>query len=167
MLYRHPHVFGRVRVRDSEEVKVNWERLKEAEEPNRRTFEGIPRSLPALLRAARVQEKASRLGFDWETWQGALTKVREETAELVAAAEASKGIEEELGDLVFAVVNVARLLGLDAEELLNKTTAKFINRFSFIEERAREKGLELGKLDLAQLDVWWEEAKKLEAGSGS
>jgi MazG family protein len=165
MLYRHPHVFGQVRVRDSEEVKINWERLKEAENPDRRTFGGIPRSLPALLRAARVQEKASRLGFDWETWQGALTKVQEETAELVAAAEVSRGIAGELGDLIFAVVNVARRLGLDAEELLNNTTNKFINRFSFIEERAREKGLELGKLDLAQMDLWWEEAKKMEAGS--
>jgi tetrapyrrole methylase family protein/MazG family protein len=165
MLYRHPHVFGQVRVRDSEEVRVNWERLKKAEEPGRRTFEGIPRSLPALLRATRVQEKASRLGFDWETWQGALTKVQEETAELLAAAEASEGVGGELGDLVFAVVNVARQLGLDAEELLNKTTEKFINRFTFIEERAREKGVELGKLDLAQMDSWWEEAKKLEAGS--
>ncbi|MCL6558176.1 MAG: nucleoside triphosphate pyrophosphohydrolase, partial [Firmicutes bacterium] len=162
LIFRHPHVFGGTRVRDSEEVRANWERLKDTEKPGRFAFSGIPRSLPALVRATKIQEEASRAGFDWDSWRGAMTKVQEEAAELAAAAEASEGIAGELGDLIFAIVNVARQLGLDAEELLNKSTDKFVRRFSYIEQRAREKGVGLTDLDLTQMEIWWEEAKKQE-----
>ncbi|RPF42491.1 tetrapyrrole methylase family protein/MazG family protein [Thermodesulfitimonas autotrophica] len=161
MVYRHPHVFGSKEVKDSEEVLVNWERLKKKEKPNA-TFGSVTRSLPALLYATRVQEKASRIGFDWDEWRGAMDKVLEEAGELKKAVAAGRGVGGEVGDLLFAVVNVARLLGIDAEDALRQSTAKFIRRMEYIEARARDKGLELKDLDLSQMDAWWEEAKRLE-----
>ncbi|MEW6182834.1 MAG: nucleoside triphosphate pyrophosphohydrolase [Bacillota bacterium] len=163
MIFRHPHVFGETKVQNSQEVAVNWERLKKVEKPDAVMFDGIPRSLPALLRAIRVQEKAARVGFDWPDWRGAMTKVQEEAAELAAVMETPEKMESELGDLIFAVVNVIRLQGMDPEEVLNKTTEKFIRRFNYIERRTREKGLELKDVDLRQMDEWWEEAKVLES----
>ncbi|MEW6173198.1 MAG: nucleoside triphosphate pyrophosphohydrolase [Bacillota bacterium] len=163
MIFRHPHVFGETRVQNSQEVAVNWERLKKVEKPDAVMFDGIPRSLPALLRATRVQEKAARVGFDWAKWQDAMTKIQEEAAELAAVKEAPEKVEEELGDLIFAVVNVIRLLGKDPEEVLNRATEKFVRRFGYIERKAREKGLELKDVNIIQMDEWWEEAKMIEA----
>lgn len=162
MVYRHPHVFGEARVEDSKEVSVNWEQLKKAQKSDRSLLDGIPKALSALLRAARVQGRVAQVGFDWEDWHGALAKVQEETAELAAAAETSRGTAAEIGDLLFAVVNVARLLGVEAEDALNRSTEKFIRRFKYIEARAREKGVKLQDLALVEMDTWWEEAKKLE-----
>lgn len=161
MVYRHPHVFGSKEVKDSREVLVNWEHLKKKGKPSA-TFGSVPRSLPALLYATRVQEKASRVGFDWDEWRGAMDKVLEEVGELRKAVAAGRGVGSEVGDLLFAVVNVARLLGIDAEDALRQSTAKFIRRMEHIEARARERGLELKDLDLLQMDAWWKEAKYLE-----
>ncbi|MEW6574478.1 MAG: nucleoside triphosphate pyrophosphohydrolase [Bacillota bacterium] len=162
MVFRHPHIFGDVSVRDSGEVTVNWERLKKSEKPGGLAFDGIPKTLPALVRAARVQEKAARVGFDWDDWHGAMSKVKEETGELERAVGDDHGVAGEIGDLLFAVVNLARLTGVEAEEVLHRSTEKFIRRMGFIEKRARESGLDLKDLDLKQMDHWWEEAKKLE-----
>lgn len=162
MVFRHPHIFGEAHLQDSREVMVNWERLKKAEKPGGLALDGIPKGLPALIKAARVQEKAACVGFDWDDWRGAMSKVKEETAELERAIGDARCVAGEIGDLLFAVVNLARLLGVEAEEVLNRSTEKFIRRMGFIEKRAQEEGVELRDLDLAQMDGWWEEAKKLE-----
>lgn len=162
MVYRHPHVFSTQQVKDSLEVLTNWERLKKKERSGV-TFGSVTRSLPALLYATNVQEKASRLGFDWEDWRGAMEKVLEEVNEIKRAVEAGKGVSSEIGDLLFAVVNVARLLGVDAEEALRQSTDKFIRRMEYIESRAKEEGVDLRDLSLRQMDIWWEEAKRGEA----
>ncbi|HIE13408.1 MAG TPA: nucleoside triphosphate pyrophosphohydrolase [Desulfotomaculum sp.] len=162
MVFRHPHIFGDVQLRSSRDVAVSWERLKKAEKPGDLALDGIPKALPALTKAARVQEKAAHVGFDWDDWRGAMTKVEEETAELARAIGEARGVAGEVGDLLFAMVNLARLLGVEAEEVLNRSTEKFIRRMRFIEKRAQEKGVELKDLDLAKMDAWWEEAKKQE-----
>ncbi|MEW6447832.1 MAG: nucleoside triphosphate pyrophosphohydrolase [Bacillota bacterium] len=162
MVFRHPHIFGDVHVRNSREVAENWERLKKAGKPGGLGLGGIPKTLPALVRAMRVQEKAASVGFDWDDWRGAMSKVKEEIAELEREIGDARAAAGEIGDLLFAAVNLARLLGVEAEEALNRSTEKFLRRMEFIEKRARERGLDLKDLDLKQMDDLWEEAKKLE-----
>lgn len=166
MVGRHPHVFGGdSTVRTPGDVLARWQEHKRREGKLKESvLEGIPASLPALLRAQKVQKRASRVGFDWQKTGDVLQKLDEEIEELKEAAEANDKdrVEEELGDILFSVVNVARFLGVQAEEALGKTIAKFIRRFGYIEKKAAEQGVELSKMGLAQMDALWEEAKRLE-----
>lgn len=164
MRTRHPHVFGHEKVDSAAQVLVNWENIKDkekAEAGERKTLMDVPRGLPALLRAEKIQARASRVGFDWPDVQGAWEKVKEEQAELLEALESGQAekIEDEFGDLLFALVNVARFLRVDPEEALTKTIDKFIHRFQGMEEIATRRGLDLHQLNLEQLDNLWEEVK--------
>ena len=167
MIRRHPHVFGSATVSTCDEVLVNWQKIKAGERgdrPHGGLLSGVPRHLPALMRACELQKKAASVGFDWPDCRGALQKVREELAELETAIgdKDSGGVEREIGDLLFAVVNVARLLGVEAEVALAAASEKFVKRFSYLEKMAAREGKKLEHYTLAQLDGWWEEAKKLE-----
>ncbi len=167
MLRRHPHVFGTTHVSNSQEVLINWDKIKaqeQGEQTKKPSYIGnIPRALPALLRAEKVQAKAARVGFDWPDYTGALDKVYEELKEVLQALEnrQAAAVAEEVGDLLFAVVNLARLLHVEAEWSLTCTTDKFIKRFQYIEQQALQNGQELSQLTLEQMDRWWEDAKKI------
>jgi len=166
LIRRHPHVFGSVQVSGAEEVLKNWEAIKKTEKSDqpRATLEGIPKSLPALHKAHLMQKRVARVGFDWENVEGALAKLDEEVAEIreaVAGGETSQ-IREELGDLLFATVNVSRFFGQNAEELLEQTIKKFGRRFQALEDRVHEQGHKVSDLSLAQLDVIWEAVKDAE-----
>ena len=146
MIYRHPHVFGSVEVKNSDEVLTNWDALKQKEKHQKsttETLESVARSLPGLIRAEKVQHKAAKVGFDWDEVSGALDKVREETAEVARAIDGDGDPSEELGDLLFAVVNVARFLKTDPEDAINRTTDKFIRRFAQVEQAAKDAGRSL------------------------
>ena len=163
LVYRHPHVFGGVRADSSAEVLANWDKLKMAEKRQRTQTEvlkSVPRCFPALIRAAKVQKKAANVGFDWPDAQAAFPKIAEEAGELRRAMAGDGGVEEETGDLLFAVVNVARLLGLDPEALLRDATDKFIARFAAMETAAAAEGKELENIPFSELDKLWEQAKK-------
>jgi tetrapyrrole methylase family protein/MazG family protein len=168
MIRRHPHVFGDIKVKDSSEVLTNWAAIKKQEKAENgqasEVLGGVPRELPALLRAYKIQGRASRVGFDWPSVEGAWEKVYEEAAELKAAAESGdhKAMEEELGDLLFAVVNVARFLDVEPELALAATTAKFERRFHYIESQTNAKGHCLEELSLEEMDMLWEQAKTQE-----
>lgn len=167
MKERHPHVFGCRQLDTSDEVIDNWEKIKDEEKArtgNRKTLMDVPRGLPALLRAEKIQARAARVGFDWPEVQGAWEKVEEEQKELVAALRSGvqEDIRDEYGDLLFALVNVARFLKVDPEEALSHTNDKFIKRFRAMEEEVKGKGLELDSLSLQELDKLWEEAKARE-----
>jgi tetrapyrrole methylase family protein/MazG family protein len=164
LIHRHPHVFGETEVAGADEVLVNWERLK-AEETGGRTAvdEQIPASLPALARAAKVQRRAAGWGFAWPTPEGAIAKVREEIAELEEVADDPDRAEEELGDLLLAVVSVARGLGVDAEAALRRATAKFAGRFEATAALAQERGLDLGSLPPEGLLALYAEAREAES----
>jgi len=158
---RHPHVFGEVQVRDSDEVLENWERIKKGE-GKRSVLEGVPEYLPALLKARRVQEKVRRVGFDWDSVDGPLNKVIEEIKELRNAIEKRnrEEVEEEFGDILFSLVNVSRFLGIDAEEALRKSIRKFIHRFKSVEDRVSRRGEKpLESHSIEELDKLWEESK--------
>ncbi|HHW14394.1 MAG TPA: nucleoside triphosphate pyrophosphohydrolase, partial [Firmicutes bacterium] len=175
LIRRHPHVFGEVSVSGAGEVVVNWEKIKRGEKGNaerRSALDGIPRHLPALLIAQKVQGKAARTGFEWPDLSAAVAKALEEAREVRRAygshQEGSAGrdkLEEEIGDLLFAVVNVARFLEVDAEAALRRAVAKFARRFRRMEERVRADGAQLGQFSLEQLLDLWEEAKRCEKPS--
>jgi tetrapyrrole methylase family protein / MazG family protein len=161
LINRHPHVFGETRLPDSAAVLKQWEVIKSAEKQERRSaLDGVPKALPALARAQKVQGKAARVGFDWDEAEGALAKVREELGEVESAP--NDRLEEEVGDLLFAVVNFARKKDLDAEQLLNRATAKFGARFLSMERLAEKRDLKIGTLTLPQMDQLWDEAKAAE-----
>jgi MazG family protein len=161
LVNRHPHVFGETRLPDSAAVLRQWEIIKRAEKQERRSeLDGVPKGLPALARAQKVQNKAARVGFDWNEADGALAKAREELNEMESAPE--NRLHEELGDLLFSLVNFARKKELDAEQLLNQATAKFAARFQTMERLAAERDLEFGSLTLAEKDLLWEETKAAE-----
>ncbi|MFA4884532.1 MAG: nucleoside triphosphate pyrophosphohydrolase [Desulfotomaculaceae bacterium] len=167
MIRRHPHVFGSVAVKDSKEVIINWEKIKAEEKAGNKPaslLSSVAKSLPSLMHAVRLQEKAASVGFDWPDYRGALAKVREEIVELESAISSSKPveIERELGDLLFSTVNLARLLGIDPETALLETSGKFVRRFVFIEKMAGLAGRDLRSCTLSELDEWWENAKKQE-----
>lgn len=168
LVRRHPHVFGDGAVADAREALSQWERIKSTEAPaagpRRSALDGVPNTLPALLRAQRLQVKAARLGFDWPTWQGAWAKVREEMAEMEAALASSDGprIREELGDLLFSMVNVARLLEVDAEDTLRRAATKFTSRFREVEAEMVAAGTTVSEASAAELDRAWEAAKARE-----
>ncbi|NLI53092.1 MAG: nucleoside triphosphate pyrophosphohydrolase [Clostridiales bacterium] len=163
LIYRHPHVFGGIRVSGSDEVLKNWDALKMAQRnQNTQTevLKSVPKSFPALLRSRKVQKKAADVGFDWSSAQEAFYKIAEETEELRQAMEQSGNVEEEMGDLLFAVVNVARLLKLEPEFLLQRAADKFISRFETMEFLALMQGRALKELSFEEQDKLWEEAKK-------
>ncbi|MFP4369139.1 MAG: nucleoside triphosphate pyrophosphohydrolase [Candidatus Kapaibacterium sp.] len=160
MVSRHPHVFGEVSVKNDEEVMINWEQLKK-KEGKKSALEGVPKALPALLRAERIQHKASRVGFDWEDKNGVWEKVEEELAEL--KVELDKGdhvkIRGEFGDFIFALVNAARHEDIVPEEALQFANEKFTKRFEYIEAKAKEMNRDLKEMSLAEMDALWDEAK--------
>ncbi len=162
LVHRHPHVFGSVEADTAEQVLVNWEQIKKAEKGRSSVMEGVPGDLPALLYAHKIQRKAASVGFDWDDVDGALPKISEELDELQAAiASAIDGdIEDELGDLLFAVVNVARHLDIDPETALRGASAKFRTRFEQVEARAGAQGRDLSTMTLAELDALWDQAKR-------
>ena len=156
--HRHPHVFGDAEVADVAEVLHNWEEIKREEKGKRSLLGGVSRALPALARAQAIQKRVARVGFDWPDAEGVVTKVAEEVAEL-REAKGSEEQEEELGDLLFAVVNLARWLNVDAESALRGACERFIRRFSGMEDLCRERGLNLSELSLAEQDELWEKVK--------
>lgn len=169
LVTRHPHVFGDLDVKDADEVLRNWELLKAKEKAGRAILAGVPKSLPALTRAQRIGEKVARVGFDWADERGSLAKVHEELGELTAALEAgdARAVEEELGDALFALVNLSRHARVDAEGALRRTIDKFTRRFGHVEARVKQEHGGFGQpgnatLPLHVLDAYWEEAKRAE-----
>lgn len=166
LVRRHPHVFGEVVAENAEQVLVNWEKLKQDERKaeNKSLLSGVPQSMPALLKASRLTEKASRVGFDWRRTEDVLEKLDEELAELreaVAAADPAS-IEDEIGDLLFTIANIARKLNVNPEEALQSTNRKFMSRFASMEDRVRERGVNLDQLALEEMDQLWDDAKAAE-----
>ena len=165
MIYRHPHIFGNVTADTPEAVLANWEELKKKEKnvtTQTQIMADVPLALPALTRAAKVQKKAAAVGFDFSDAKDAWGKVQEEAAELEAEMEKPEGnIEEEFGDVLFAMVNVARFLQINPEFSLTKATKKFINRFEYIENSALSEGKQLSNMTLEEMDLLWEKAKKV------
>lgn len=166
MIERHPHVFGNVNAETSEQVLENWDVIKKQTKQQKSQTESmlsIPREFPALMRADKVQKKAAKVGFDWDSVEGAFDKVSEELEELKEAVTMGvvENANEELGDLLFSVVNVSRFISVDSEEALTKATDKFIDRFSKVEKMAEEKGINMKETELSELDKLWDEAKKV------
>ncbi len=165
IIRRHPHVFGDARVAGVEGVLANWEKLKEKErkqaDQQRGLLDGVPSAMPALSQAQEYQDRAARVGFDWPEIEGVLDKVAEEISEVRNARNPAE-LESELGDLLFALVNLARWKKVDAEAALRGTNQKFKKRFGFIEQRARDEGQSLSDLSLDQMESLWQEAKKRE-----
>lgn len=170
LIYRHPHVFGQVGVHNAREVEQNWEslKLKEKGRKKKTVLEGVPASLPALVKANRIQEKASAVGFDWEERAQVWEKVKEEVNELQHEIDEreQQRMEAEFGDLFFALVNAARLYGIDPEAALERTNLKFISRFNHLESQTIKKGMDLRKMSLDEMDQYWEEAKQMEKETG-
>ena len=165
LIFRHPHVFGDVSVNDSHDVEQNWEQIKLKEKGGNKTvLAGVPSALPAMIKANRIQEKAANVGFDWAEPQQVWDKVREEITEVAQEIDNmdKAKIEEEMGDLFFSLINASRLYGIDPENALEKTNKKFINRFNYLENKAREAGKNLKDMTLAEMDELWNEAKFLE-----
>ena len=161
LINRHPHVYGSVQVKDEDEVKKNWEQLK-MKEGKKSVLGGVPVSLPALVKAIRIQEKAKQVGFEWENKEDVWKKVEEEKNELLEAIEAGNAdaIEDEYGDLLFSLVNYARFLKVDAEGALERTNQKFIRRFQNMEQMAATAGKSLNDMTLAEMDELWNQSKK-------
>lgn len=161
LIARHPHIYGDVQVNDDEDVKRNWEKLK-MKEGKKSVLSGVPKTLPALVKAMRLQEKAKQVGFEWENKEQVWEKVKEEEAELqevIAAGEQEK-MEEEFGDLLFSLVNFARFLNIDAENALEITNRKFIRRFTQMEEEAQGTGKPLAEMTLEEMDAIWNQIKR-------
>jgi MazG family protein len=161
LIHRHPHIYGDVQVKDDEEVKLNWEKLK-LKEGKKSILSGVPVSLPAVVKATRLQEKARQVGFEWDSRDQVWDKVTEETEELheAVAANDPEHIEEEFGDLLFSLINYARFLQIDAENALEKTNKKFITRFNRMEQVALQQGKQLADMTLAEMDAIWNSIKK-------
>lgn len=162
LIERHPHIYGDVKVADEEEVKKNWENLK-LKAGNKSVLEGVPMSLPALVKASRIQDKVAGVGFDWEEPQQVIEKLKEELEELKVEVQAQDQdkMEAEFGDVLFSLINYARFLKINPENALERTNKKFIKRFQYLEEKAKEKNKPLTEMSLAEMDIFWEEAKLL------
>lgn len=165
LISRHPHIYGDITVKDEEEVKQNWEKLK-LKEGKKSVFSGVPVSLPAVTKATRIQEKAKQVGFEWDNKEQVWEKVEEETGELKEAIQLNDAakMEEEFGDLLFSLINYARFLRIDAENALEKTNKKFIARFTRMEAIAMEQGKDLNDMTLAEMDAIWDLIKKQNRG---
>jgi len=161
LIHRHPHIYGDVQVQDEEEVKKNWEALK-LKEGKKSVLEGVPKGLPALVKAHRIQDKAAGVGFDWEQPDQVWEKVQEELAEFNTEIKKGslKNREAEFGDLLFSMINYARFLKINPDTALERTNQKFTKRFLYLEAKAKELGKTLQQMSLAEMDVYWEEAKK-------
>ncbi len=168
LVHRHPHIYGDVQVRDEEDVKRNWEKLK-LKEGKTSVLSGVPKALPAMVKATRLQEKAKQVGFEWDDIAQVWDKVKEEEKELQEAIEEKKNndtaaamlkVEEEFGDLLFSLVNYARFLGIDAEQALERTNKKFIHRFTAMESAARSNGKDLHNMSLSEMDAIWDHIKR-------
>lgn len=160
--FRHPHIYGDVKAETPEQVSQNWEKIKQKEKDGNKTvLSGVPSALPALIKANRIQEKVRNVGFDWEEKEQVWDKVREEIAETEAEMKSGDktALEAEFGDLLFAVINAARLYGVNPENALEHTNRKFISRFNYVEQKAREQGRQLSEMTLAEMDALWNEAK--------
>ncbi|MBC7523006.1 MAG: nucleoside triphosphate pyrophosphohydrolase [Flavobacterium sp.] len=162
LIHRHPHIYGDVIVKDEEEVKQNWEKLK-LKEGKFSVLEGVPKSLPALVKASRIQDKVKGVGFDWDEPHQVWDKVQEELNELQVEVKAGNQdtIEAEFGDVLFSMINYARFLNINPEDALERTNKKFIKRFQYLEGKAGELGKPLMDMTLTEMDVFWNEAKKL------
>ncbi|MBM3427100.1 MAG: nucleoside triphosphate pyrophosphohydrolase [Bacteroidetes bacterium] len=167
LIRRHPHIYGDTVAQDEEKVKQNWEKIKLTEKGNVSVLGGVPKSLPALIKSMRIQEKARGVGFDWEEPEQVWEKVKEEMGEFEAEFRVSEGAKidqekaaGEFGDLLFSLINYARFIDINPEEALERTNIKFISRFQYLERAAKAAGKNLSDMSLAEMDVYWEEAKK-------
>lgn len=169
LIRRHPHIYGDVKVKNDEDVKANWERIKLAEkavngggDDPQSVLQGVPRGLPSLVKAIRIQDKARGVGFDWEHRDQVWEKVNEELRELKQEVDAGSARQaDEFGDLLFSLVNFARFLGIDPDEALERTNRKFIRRFRYLETESAKDGKRMGEMTLAEMDLYWERAKNL------
>ncbi|UBZ14747.1 nucleoside triphosphate pyrophosphohydrolase [Flagellimonas marinaquae] len=162
LINRHPHIYGDVKVENEEQVKQNWENIK-LKEGKKSVLEGVPNGLPSLVKANRIQDKVAGVGFDWEKPEQVFEKLKEELGELQEEVEANDAdkMESEFGDVLFSMVNYARFLKINPENALERTNKKFIKRFQYLEQKAKEAGKSMGDMTLAEMDVFWEEAKQL------
>ncbi|MFT4771994.1 MAG: XTP/dITP diphosphohydrolase [Cryomorphaceae bacterium] len=165
LIHRHPHIYGDVEVKDEEEVKANWEKLK-LKEGNKSVLGGVPKSLPSLVKASRIQDKARGVGFDWDNVDQVWGKVEEEIAELkVEVDQKTDRIESEFGDVLFSLINYARFLDVNPDDALERANRKFISRFQYVEVESAKDGKQMGEMTLAEMDVYWDRAKVLEKSS--
>jgi XTP/dITP diphosphohydrolase len=162
LINRHPHIYADVKAEDEDQVKANWEKLK-LKEGNKSVLSGVPKSLPALIKASRIQDKVSGVGFDWEEPRQVFDKVKEELSELQEEINKHQHdkIEDEFGDVLFSMINYARFLKVDPETALERTNKKFIFRFKYLEQKAKEQNLDLSEMSLAEMDRFWNEAKTI------
>ncbi|MFK7030816.1 nucleoside triphosphate pyrophosphohydrolase [Flavobacterium oreochromis] len=162
LIHRHPHIYGNLEITNEEEVKQNWEKLK-LKEGKKSVLEGVPKSLPAMVKASRIQDKVKAVGFDWEETNQVWNKVQEELQELQIEIERGDQdkIEAEFGDVVFSMINYARFLNINPEDALERTNKKFIKRFIYLEQKAEILGKKLSDMTLSEMDVFWEEAKRM------
>lgn len=161
LIARHPHIYGDVKVENEEDVKRNWEQLK-LKEGKSSVLEGVPKSLPAIVKANRIQDKVAGVGFDWEKPEQVWEKVQEELTELNDEIKAgnTENIEKEFGDVLFSMINYARFINVNPENALEKTNKKFISRFQYLEQAAKKEGKQLSEMSLTEMDVYWNESKK-------
>jgi XTP/dITP diphosphohydrolase len=163
LIHRHPHIYGDTKVQDEEEVKANWEKIKLKEgKGDRSVLEGVPKSLPALVKAIRIQDKARGVGFDWDKQDQVFEKVMEEMHELKTEIDQeSDQVEAEFGDVLFSLINYARFIGVNPEDALERTNKKFIKRFKYLEVASKEDGKQMGEMSLEEMNKYWEKAKYL------
>ncbi len=164
LIFRHPHVYGDVKAETEEQVKQNWEQLKQKEKDgNKSVLSGVPNSLPALLKAYRIQEKARAVGFDWEKPEQVYEKVKEELAEFETEIKYGnqQNAEKEFGDVLFSLINYARFLNINPEDALEQTNKKFIKRFNYMEDKVKTQGKQISDCKLEELDIYWNEAKQI------
>jgi len=161
LIYRHPHIYGDVEVENEDEVKQNWENLK-LKEGKKSVLEGVPKSLPAMVKANRIQDKVAGVGFDWEAPEQVFEKVKEELGEFAAEVNAknTEAMEDEFGDVLFSLINYARFLNINPENALERTNKKFIKRFQFLETQSKQKNIALSEMSLEEMNMLWEKAKK-------
>lgn len=160
LIRRHPHIYGDLDVTNEEEVKENWEKIKLKEKGNESVLGGVPKSLPALVKAMRIQEKARGVGFDWDNQDQVWDKVKEEMNEFQAETD-HEAKANEFGDLLFSLINYARFVDINPEEALERTNKKFIKRFQYLESESKKDGKDLGEMTLSEMDEYWERAKKI------
>lgn len=166
LIFRHPHVYGDAVAQTAGDVVKTWEQIKQREKDGNKTvLSGVPDALPSVIKAYRVQDKARGVGFDWDKKEDVWNKVREEISELATELQREENLErqtDELGDVLFSIINAARLYGINPDNALERTNRKFIRRFTYVEQQARQQGLQLKDMTLAQMDALWNEAKKAE-----